>query len=77
MRFALLRAGLRRKEGYFLLAYPALTPSARKRASGHAGQTCGRAYGATDIPTAEGGCAPRFRKGTLSYFAIEFEANKR
>jgi hypothetical protein len=29
------------------LAYPALTPSARKRASGRAGLTCRRAYGAS------------------------------
>jgi hypothetical protein len=45
-RSALLRAGLRRKESLFCSLYPALTPSARKRASGRAGLTSRRAYGA-------------------------------
>jgi len=45
-RSASLRAGLRRAEGTIYFRYPALAPSARKRASGRAGLTCGRAYGA-------------------------------
>jgi hypothetical protein len=35
-RSALLRASLRRKESFFCPLYPALAPSARKRASGRA-----------------------------------------
>jgi hypothetical protein len=35
--------GLRQQGRISSLAYPALTPSARKRASGRAGITCGRA----------------------------------